>query len=390
MKKKLRLISLSLMLAMIAGTAVSCNSKGEQTETTEGDTTVVNLTMYEWGWEGPEEGMDEVAPLIKEATGVEINLSRWIVNSEEDYRRQMSLWTSANTLPEMMTVPADNYTTQLVNELGDAGRLWEVDILLDKVFEEAKESFEDSMTLYQSQDTGKKYFYPTQNGDYEAQIEQDNIAQCGIMIRKDWLDEQGVGYPQTPDELYTVLKRFKEEIKLENGQTVIPVTFNEGQSGLSHWQAMFFDRTEDRPGLWRKTEDGTYTNQYDLTKLTNYAEFMNMTILFKIYLPLSLPSLATLTLFCAVGHWNSWFDGMIYMSSQTDYPLQTYLQSLMVVKDVNTSQLVSKDEMMQLAALSDKTVRAAQIFIATLPILLVYPFVQRFFMKGLVIGSVKG
>lgn len=159
MKKKLRLISLSLMLAMIAGTAVSCNSKGEQTETTEGDTTVVNLTMYEWGWEGPEEGMDEVAPLIKEATGVEINLSRWIVNSEEDYRRQMSLWTSANTLPEMMTVPADNYTTQLVNELGDAGRLWEVDILLDKVFEEAKESLEDSMTLYQSQDTGKKYFY---------------------------------------------------------------------------------------------------------------------------------------------------------------------------------------------------------------------------------------
>lgn len=116
----------------------------------------------------------------------------------------------------------------------------------------------------------------------------------------------------------------------------------------------------------------------------------HMTILFKIYLPLSLPSLATLTLFCAVGHWNSWFDGMIYMSSQTDYPLQTYLQSLMVVKDVNTSQLVSKDEMMQLAALSDKTVRAAQIFIATLPILLVYPFVQRFFMKGLVIGSVKG
>ena len=116
----------------------------------------------------------------------------------------------------------------------------------------------------------------------------------------------------------------------------------------------------------------------------------HMTILFRIYLPLSLPALATLTLFTAVGHWNSWFDGMIYMSSQTEYPLQTYLQSLMVVKDVNTTQLVSKDEMMQLAALSDKTVRAAQIFIATLPILLIYPFVQRFFMKGLVIGSVKG
>ena len=116
----------------------------------------------------------------------------------------------------------------------------------------------------------------------------------------------------------------------------------------------------------------------------------HMTILFKVYLPLSLPSLATLTLFTAVGHWNSWFDGMIYMSSQANYPLQTYLQSLMVVKDVNTTQLVSKDEMLQLAALSDKTVRAAQIFIATLPILMVYPFVQRFFMKGLVIGSVKG
>lgn len=284
MKKKMRLISSVLILAMLAGAASSCSSDSSnssnstasgETQAEDSESNVLNLTIYEWGWEGPEEGKDEVAPLIEEATGMKINLSRWIINSQEDYRRQMSLWTSANTLPEMLAVPADYYTTELINELGDAGRLWEVDGMLDKVYEEAKEGLTNAMTLYRSQETGKIYFYPTQNSDYEAQIEQDNIAQTGIMIRKDWLDELGLGYPQTPDELYNVLKRFKEEIKLENGQSVIPVSFNEGQSGLNNWQAMFFDREEDRPGLWKQNEDGTYTNQYDQEKLTEYAVFMN-------------------------------------------------------------------------------------------------------------------
>lgn len=115
-----------------------------------------------------------------------------------------------------------------------------------------------------------------------------------------------------------------------------------------------------------------------------------MRILTQLYLPLSLPSLATLTLFVAVGHWNSWFDGLILMKSPENYPLQTYLRNLLVVKNMSTMANMSQAELKELSQISDRTLRAAQIFIASLPILAVYPFVQKYFMKGLVMGSVKG
>lgn len=116
----------------------------------------------------------------------------------------------------------------------------------------------------------------------------------------------------------------------------------------------------------------------------------HLTILFKLFLPLSLPSLATLTLFIVVGHWNEWFSGMIYMSSPEKYPLQTYLQSIIVVRDSSTLASASKETLEMLSTVSDRTLKSAQIFIAAAPILTVYPFVQKYFIKGLTVGSVKG
>lgn len=113
-------------------------------------------------------------------------------------------------------------------------------------------------------------------------------------------------------------------------------------------------------------------------------------ILFNIYLPLSLPSLATLTLFVAVGHWNSWFDGLILMKPPDNYPLQTYLRNQVVVMDQTTIMGMTSSQLEELGKVSDRTLRAAQIFIGALPVLAVYPFVQKYFMKGLVMGSVKG
>ena len=110
-------------------------------------------------------------------------------------------------------------------------------------------------------------------------------------------------------------------------------------------------------------------------------------ILFQIYLPVSLPALATLTVFALVTHWNSWFDGMIYMSDAKNYPMQTYLQSIMV--STNT-KLMTKAKAQLLRLISDRTLKAAQIVIATVPILLVYPFLQKYFVAGMTLGSVKG
>ncbi|MCL2361550.1 MAG: carbohydrate ABC transporter permease [Defluviitaleaceae bacterium] len=110
----------------------------------------------------------------------------------------------------------------------------------------------------------------------------------------------------------------------------------------------------------------------------------------RIYLPLSLPSLATILLFTVVGHWNAWFDGMIYMTTPVNYPLQTYLALLVMEADTATRNLMTIEDIMRLQYVTDTTVRIAQIFLAALPIMMVYPFLQRFFIKGIVVGSVKG
>jgi putative aldouronate transport system permease protein len=110
------------------------------------------------------------------------------------------------------------------------------------------------------------------------------------------------------------------------------------------------------------------------------------TTLWRIIVPLSAPALATLTLFATVGHWNAWFDGLIFMDSPDHYPLQSYLQTVVINRDLS---LVSSTDMKSLAEVNDRTAKAAQIFLGALPILLVYPFLQRFFMKGIVLGSVK-
>ncbi|MFC4776644.1 carbohydrate ABC transporter permease [Paenibacillus sp. GCM10023252] len=107
--------------------------------------------------------------------------------------------------------------------------------------------------------------------------------------------------------------------------------------------------------------------------------------LFSVHLPISMPALATITLFTLVWHWNSWFDGLIYMMDTTMYPLATFLQTVVVQQDFSKMSIDPKD----LENLSQRTVKSAQIFIGALPILIVYPFLQKYFVKGIVLGAVK-
>lgn len=107
--------------------------------------------------------------------------------------------------------------------------------------------------------------------------------------------------------------------------------------------------------------------------------------LFSVYLPVSMPAIATLSLFTIVGHWNSWFDGLLYMTDHRNYPLATFLQSVIVQQDFSKVTVRPED----LENISQRTVKAAQIFIGMAPILIVYPFLQRFFVKGIVLGAVK-
>ena len=110
-------------------------------------------------------------------------------------------------------------------------------------------------------------------------------------------------------------------------------------------------------------------------------------IFFKIILPLSLPSVATITLWCAVGHWNSWFDVVLYINSREKYLLPAILRELVVNNSVDKSfqetaggAIVPNTESMQ----------AAATLFTTIPILIVYPFLQKHFAKGVMVGAVKG
>lgn len=109
-------------------------------------------------------------------------------------------------------------------------------------------------------------------------------------------------------------------------------------------------------------------------------------ILFQMYIPVSLPAIATLVVFTVVGQWNSWFDGMLYLNDQALYPLQTYLQGVLVAP---TGKLITKAHAELMRVISDRTLKAAQVFIAAIPVLLVYPFLQNYFISGITLGSVK-
>ena len=115
-----------------------------------------------------------------------------------------------------------------------------------------------------------------------------------------------------------------------------------------------------------------------------------MKTLFRIYLPMSLPSLATIILFATVANWNVWMDGYIYMNTPDKYPLQTYLATLLMESKNNVETLMTPEQLARMEKTSEKTTEAAQTFLAALPIMCVYPFLQKYYNKGIVVGSVKG
>lgn len=115
-----------------------------------------------------------------------------------------------------------------------------------------------------------------------------------------------------------------------------------------------------------------------------------ITILTKVLLPLLTPALATVGLFCMVSHWNDWFSGSIYMNSPDLYPLQTYLQSMLQNFEQLMRESHGQDIRQLIAMMNARTGRAAQLFLGAIPIMMVYPFLQKHFTSGLVMGSVKG
>lgn len=110
-------------------------------------------------------------------------------------------------------------------------------------------------------------------------------------------------------------------------------------------------------------------------------------ILWGIVVPCSLPVLATVTLFVSVGYWNEFFQGLVLSSTEKNYPLQTYVKQLVV--NIPQGQTLTREEMIRLTQLSNRSLNAAKVFITVVPMLVVYPFLQRYFVTGIMLGAVK-
>ncbi|MEI8195101.1 MAG: ABC transporter permease subunit, partial [Phycisphaerae bacterium] len=111
-----------------------------------------------------------------------------------------------------------------------------------------------------------------------------------------------------------------------------------------------------------------------------------LTILCRIYLPLSLPVLATLSLWTAVSHWNQWFDAMLYITDDRKQVLQLFLQRIVIE---NSTDMINKGLPGDVAHYSLQTLQAAAVVITILPMLALYPLAQRYFIKGITLGGIK-
>lgn len=121
----------------------------------------------------------------------------------------------------------------------------------------------------------------------------------------------------------------------------------------------------------------------------------NMRLFIKIVLPLSAPIIAVMALFYGVGHWNSYFSALIYLNEEAKYPLQMILRQILVLQEMSAETTGAAVSGSVAAALNNKAdvaslIKYSVIIVSTLPIVAVYPFLQRYFVQGVMIGSVKG
>ena len=114
-----------------------------------------------------------------------------------------------------------------------------------------------------------------------------------------------------------------------------------------------------------------------------------LTVLVRVFMPLALPSIATIALFSIVGHWNAFFDGKIFINTLLKQPLSTYIQSLTVELNFQTMQSLKPEEIIRRLEMSNLTFNSAKVVVSMVPILIIYPMLQKYFVTGIVMGAVK-
>jgi multiple sugar transport system permease protein/putative aldouronate transport system permease protein len=157
---------------------------------------------------------------------------------------------------------------------------------------------------------------------------------------------------------------------------------------VNSWAAMIFPNAINVTYLIiaRTFLSGIPTELYEAAQIDgcSYTRYF-----FKIVLPLSKAIIAVLVLYYAVGHWNSYFNALIYLSNKNLFPLQLYLREILVMNSIDSSALLDPEALEAMQGMQD-LLKYSLIVVATLPILCIYPFLQKYFAKGVMVGSIKG
>ncbi|MCI8386228.1 MAG: carbohydrate ABC transporter permease [Acutalibacter sp.] len=128
---------------------------------------------------------------------------------------------------------------------------------------------------------------------------------------------------------------------------------------------------------------------FELTEAAMVDGASNFQLLFRVVLPLSTPVIAVMVLFYGVAHWNAFFNALIYINSKQLYPLQLVLRSILIQNTPSDEMMADLDTAASRQLLAE-TIKYALIVVATAPIIAVYPFLQKYFVKGIMVGAVKG
>lgn len=193
----------------------------------------ITITWFEQGWTGPEKELDFVAEEIAKRTNLTLEYVPMTVPTGDDYNQKLNLMIASNDVPDFFFGGSDSYTRSIYEKLGDMDKIWEMTAII-KGYPQLEALVKPEMTLFKTK-SGKNYFIPTQTGRGNELLYE---APHGLFVREDFLNKLGMQYPVTIDELYTYLKRSKDEIKV-NGESIIPMVLSENLGGLHNFYMPF-------------------------------------------------------------------------------------------------------------------------------------------------------
>lgn len=184
----------------------------------------VQILCTEQGWSGPEGDKDFVTPEISKRTNMLLKYESLTCANDDAYKQKLNLMAASSEVPEVFFGYPDAFSQNIYKTLGMNDLIWDISTMI-KDYENIYSLIKPELIMYRDTETKANYSIPTQTGKGDG--DPTGGVPGGIYIREDWLKKLNMSYPKNPDELYTYLKRCKDEIKTVGEKNVIPLTFDE-------------------------------------------------------------------------------------------------------------------------------------------------------------------